>query len=72
MGTISVDPELLHAAAARLEDAADILSVIPAAADDAMAGVARWARSAREVAAVLRLGAERYLAGEADAVTALR
>ena len=82
MGTVSVDPGALRMAAQRLDAAADILAgavgahlcgLQSGAAVDVLAeDVGRWTHAAREVAAVLRSGADRYLDGEADAVAALR
>ena len=83
MGTISVDPGALLAAARRMDTAADILAAArgthlgglqsgTAAVDQLIADMGRWTCAAREVAASLRLGAESYLGGEADAVAALR
>ena len=83
MGTISVDPAALLAAARRMDAAADILASAlgthlgglqsgTAAVDQLAADMGRWAGAAREVAASLRLGADCYLDSEADAVAALR
>lgn len=82
MGTVSVDPAALRMAAQRLDAAADILAGAVGAhlrglrSGEAVAllvaDVGQWTHAAREVAAVLRSGAERYLDGEADAVAALQ
>ena len=83
MGTISVDPGALLAAARRMDAAADILAAAlgthlgglesgTAVVDQLIADMGQWTSAAREVAASLRLSADRYLDGEADAVAALR
>ncbi|HPX38367.1 MAG TPA: ESX-1 secretion-associated protein [Mycobacterium sp.] len=82
MGTVSVDPASLRMAAQRLEAAAEILAgavgthlrglQYGAAAGPIVADVGQWSRAAREVAAALRCGADRYCEGETAAVAALR
>ena len=83
MATLSVDPGARLTAARRMEDAADILAAAlgahlgglqsgTAAVDQLVADMGQWTCAAREVAASLRLGADRYLDGEAAAVAALR
>ncbi len=83
MGTTSIDPGALYAAAQRLDAAADILAaaldVHLGALRSGGAGVERlksdmrqWTRSASEVADALRIGAQRYVDGEAAAAAALQ
>ena len=83
MGTISVDPAVLRIAAQRLDTAADILAGTlgthlrevqsgGAAVGQLIADVGQWTHAAREAAGALRLGADRFCAGESAAVTALR
>ena len=82
MGTISVDPAALRMAAQRMDAAAEILAgalgthLRGLQSGDAVcqlvADVGHWTRAAREVAGVLRLGADRYCDGESAAVAALR
>lgn len=70
-------------AAQRLDNAADLLGGVltthlrdlrtgSAGVSELAVGVSRWADAVGEAAAALRLGADRYLEGEAAAVTALR
>ena len=83
MGTISVDPAALRIAAQRLDTAADILAGAlgthlreiqsgGAAVGQLIAEVGQWTAAARETAGALRLGADRFCAGESAAVAALR
>lgn len=69
-------------AAQRLDNAADLLGGVltthlrdlrtGAGVSELAVGVGRWADAVGEAAAALRLGADRYLEGEAAAVMALR
>lgn len=84
----TVDPQALLAAAQRLDEAADLLHGaltgylsalhfdadpgVRAAMDRLVADVASWQRAARETAAVLRTGAQRYSDAETQAAEALR
>ncbi len=84
----SVDPQALHAAAQRLDAAADLLhgaitahlrtlrfdadSGLRSAVDQLVADVAQWQRATAETAAALRISAERYTDAEARASQALR
>jgi hypothetical protein len=89
MGTTSVDPQVLHFAAQRLDEAADILAVAlsrhlnrlrlhaadPAtrtAMDQLVDGVGQWQRAARQYAAVVRAGADRYIDADSTGAEALR
>lgn len=82
MGTTSVDPYALRLAAQRLDAAADLLSGVaggplagpnaPDALSRLLADLARWQQAARQTAAVLRLGADRYTDAEDLAVRKLR
>lgn len=82
MGTVSVDPAALRMAAQRLEAAAEVLAGTLAThlrglhTGDAVgllvADVGQWVLAARETADALHNGADRYCAGEAAAVSALR
>jgi hypothetical protein len=77
--TTAVDPLALPIAAARLDAAADILNAaLRTHLADVRSGVelaavvARWESSVREVAAALRIAADRYLESEAHGAAALR
>jgi hypothetical protein len=98
MGTTSVDPAALRAAAQRMDAAADIVNgalrarlgglqfdasvagrahaeaggSVRTAVDRLAAGMAQWAMVARETAAALSAGADRYADAESHAVAALR
>lgn len=83
MGTICVDPVALRMAAQRFDTAADLLGGIlathlrdlgtgDAVVSELVAGFGRWAGAVREMAAALRLGADRYVEGESAAVAALQ
>lgn len=87
MGSISVDPHALRAAAQQLDAAADLLDgamsghlvalrldggTLRAGLDQLAADLAAWGRAARDTAVALRTGAERYVQDEAHAVGVLR
>ena len=98
MGTTSVDPAALRAAAQRLDAAADIVDriltsnlsglrfdsavagrdhavvggVVRGVLDRLIADMTRWAVAARETAAALRTGADRFSDAESRAVANLR
>lgn len=98
MGTTSVDPAALRAAAQRMDNAADIVlaalrtrlgglqfdgtvagrahavagASVRTGVDRLVADLAQWASVAREIAAALRAGADRYAESEMHAVSALR
>ena len=98
MGTTSVDPAALRAAAQRMDAAADIVTAalrtrlgglqfdasvaglgyaeaggaVRAGVDRLVADMTQWADVARETAAALSAGADRYAEAESHAVTALK
>jgi hypothetical protein len=87
MGTTSVDPHALRAAARQLDAAADVLDAaltghlgtlrcgdvpLRAGLDQLSADIAAWRRAARDTARALRTGADRYLEHEAGAAAVLR
>jgi hypothetical protein len=83
MGTISVDLAALRTASQRLDTTADILAgTLGTHLRDVRSGspvigqliadVGQWTNAARETAAALRHGADRYCDGETAAVAALR
>lgn len=81
-GITVVDPLALPIAAARLEDAADILHTAlrthlaglrsRASVEELVAGIERWESAAREVATALRIAANRYIESEQRGAAALR
>lgn len=88
MDSTRVDPSALRAAAQRLDASADLLqgalgsylralhfdadAGVRSALDHLVADIAHWQQTARETAAVLRIGAERYTDADARAARALR
>lgn len=77
---MSVDPQALRIAAARLDDAADILQTtlhtrlggLHIDAGRLIDGVGRWERASRDLASALRSAADRLENSEAVRAEALR